>query len=454
MKDYHSSPPLTVYPPACRMGDGAGSCAIVASPVSQPCEGAVIGDDYVRMLLHTIREHDAEKLALAQRIEDCVKPERAETQRLRRELAKKDQEIGKLQQELSETCLMLQEERERANRLLHENTVLHAQAGDDRARIASLLRLRQQAKAAPAAASSEEDANADGRQQRQGRDRKQSSTPVAEQSRFSSPFHRKSNKSSNSFGGGGTMSLRQAVLAPQPAAGEELLKLEADTAVQEALQPPRSSTVVTALGEEVHMLQEQLDAQRATYEQERKKRLLEERERARRHAEDVERYIRTIDDLHALHQKSLADLIHYRHDTRIEQQEMHATIEKLRVSLDEALTIVETDRRRHAADLQLMQRRMGENTDTVMRRLRQELEECRAFSLVEKEQNAALLAAREAEIEKLRGELKRERKRQRRVEERHRLEFEGVNSEVSLMRQAVRAMEKRVYYSQYHSLSA
>ncbi|RNC30064.1 hypothetical protein TcCL_Unassigned07426, partial [Trypanosoma cruzi] len=127
---------------------------------------------------------------------------------------------------------------------------------------------------------------------------------------------------------------------------------------------------------------------------------------------------------------------------------------KLRVSLDEALTIVETDRRRHAADLQLMQRRMGENTDTVMRRLRQELEECRAFSLVEKEQNAALLAAREAEIEKLRGELKRERKRQRRVEERHRLEFEGVNSEVSLMRQAVRAMEKRVYYSQYHSLSA
>ncbi|RNC37049.1 hypothetical protein TcCL_NonESM13802 [Trypanosoma cruzi] len=101
-----------------------------------------------------------------------------------------------------------------------------------------------------------------------------------------------------------------------------------------------------------------------------------------------------------------------------------------------------------------MQRRMGDNTDTVMRRLRQELEECRALSLVEKEQNAALLAAREAEIEKLRGELKRERRRQRRVEERHRLEFEGVNSEVSLMRQAVRAMEKRVYYSQYHSLSA
>ncbi|EAN91389.1 hypothetical protein, conserved, partial [Trypanosoma cruzi] len=121
---------------------------------------------------------------------------------------------------------------------------------------------------------------------------------------------------------------------------------------------------------------------------------------------------------------------------------------------DEALTIVETDRRLHAADLQLMQRRMGDNTDTVMRRLRQELEECRALSLVEKEQNAALLAAREAEIEKLRGELKRERRRQRRVEERHRLEFEGVNSEVSLMRQAVRAMEKRVYYSQYHSLSA
>ncbi|PWU98507.1 hypothetical protein C4B63_12g181 [Trypanosoma cruzi] len=103
----------------------------------------------------------------------------------------------------------------------------------------------------------------------------------------------------------------------------------------------------------------------------------------------------------------------------LNSREMHATIEKLRVSLDEALTIVETDRRRHAADLQLMQRRMGDNTDTVMRRLRQELEECRALSLVEKEQNAALLAAREAEIEKLRGELKRERKRQRRVEERH-----------------------------------
>ncbi|RNF22899.1 uncharacterized protein Tco025E_03036 [Trypanosoma conorhini] len=454
MQGYHRSPPLAAASPPCTTIAAVGSSAVVASPVSQPCEGAVIGDDYVRMLLHTIREHDAEKLALVRRIEDCVKPERAETQRLRRELANRDEEIGKLQQELSAARLMLQEERERANRLLHESTVLHAEAEDARARLASLLRLRQEAKTAVTAAVAEENAKADVRRQAHGGGRKPPSTPATGKSRPSSPLPRRSNKSADGAGEGGTMSLRQAVLLPPPAAGDEGASAVAAAAVEATLQPPLSSALATALSAERRMLQEQLDAQRATYEQERTKRLHEERERTRQHAEEVERYIATIDHLHALHQKSLADLIRNRHDMRIEQQELQGTIEKLRVSLDEALTLVENDRRRHAADLQLMQRRVGDNADTVMRRLRQELGECRAASMAEKEQRAALLAAREAEIEQVRGELKRAKKREKRLEERHRLELEGVTSEVNLMRQAIRAMEKRVYYSQCRSLSA
>ncbi|ESL07131.1 hypothetical protein TRSC58_05186 [Trypanosoma rangeli SC58] len=139
---------------------------------------------------------------------------------------------------------------------------------------------------------------------------------------------------------------------------------------------------------------------------------------------------------------------------RIEQRELRGTMENLRISLDEALTVAENDRRRHAADLQLMQRRVGDNADTILRRLRQELGECRAVTAAEKEQLSALLAAREAEIEQVRGELKRAKQREKRLEERHQLELEGVNSEVNLMRQAIRAMEKRVYYSQCRSLSA
>ncbi|ESL05490.1 hypothetical protein TRSC58_06859 [Trypanosoma rangeli SC58] len=447
-------PPLAAASPPCMTVGVAGSSAIVASPVSQLCEGAVISDDYVRMLLSTIRGHDAEKLALVQRIEDCVKPERAETQRLRRELAKHDQEIVKLQQDLSEARLMLQEERERANRLLHENTVLHAQVEDGQRRLTSLLCVRQEAKGALMGHASEEASKTDGRHQVHGGDRRPSSTPVTGNLRPNLPFHRKSNKLADRTGENGTMSLRQAVLFPSSAAGEEGLSVAAAAAVQAALQSPPSSALVTALSEEVQMLQEQLDAQRATYELERTKRLHEERERTRQHAEDVARYIATIDQLHALHQKSLADLIHSRHDMRIEQRELRGTMENLRISLDEALTVAENDRRRHAADLQLMQRRVGDNADTILRRLRQELGECRAVTAAEKEQLSALLAAREAEIEQVRGELKRAKQREKRLEERHQLELEGVNSEVNLMRQAIRAMEKRVYYSQCRSLSA
>ncbi|RNF07696.1 hypothetical protein TraAM80_03218 [Trypanosoma rangeli] len=454
MQDNYRSPLLAAASPPCMTVGVAGSSVIVASPVSQPCEGAVIGDDYVRMLLRTIRGHDAEKLALVQRIEDCVKPERAETQRLRRELAKHDQEIVKLQQDLSEARLMLQEERERANRLLHENTVLHAQVEDERMRLTSLICLHQEAKGAFTAGASEDAAKADGRRRPHGGDVRPSSTPVTGKSRLNLPFHRNSNKSADRTRENGTMSLRQAVLHPSSAAGEDGLNVAAAAAVQAALQPPPSSTLVTALSEEVQMLQEQLDAQRATYELERTKRLREERERTRQHAEDVARYIATIDHLHALHQKSLADLIHSRHDMRVEQQELRGTIEKLRISLDEALAVAENDRRRYAADLQLMQRRVGDNADTILRRLRHELGECRAVTTAEKEQLAALLTAREAEIEQVRGDLKRAKQREKRLEERHRLDLDGVNSEVNLMRQAIRAMEKRVYYSQCRSLSA
>nr|CCC53209.1 conserved hypothetical protein [Trypanosoma vivax Y486] len=201
------------------------------------------------------------------------------------------------------------------------------------------------------------------------------------------------------------------------------------------------------------MLKEQLDAQRTMYESERANRLSQEREREREHEEMVASQLATIEQLQSLHQASLSDLIRGRHEMQIEQRELRVTIEHLRASLRDAHTALEEERRRHALDLQQRTKCAVESCAAVSEKLRQELRERRASAAVERERHHALLKKYEEELTRLRQERTQEKRRFLRQEERHRLEQEGVNSEVNLMRQALRAMEKRVYFSQASYLS-
>ncbi|ORC88538.1 uncharacterized protein TM35_000161760 [Trypanosoma theileri] len=468
VRDHHKQPHLTTSSP--RGGTGKNSCAdiVMASPVSKPCEGAVIGEDYVRMLMQTIRNHDGEKLALLQRIDECIKPEYEESQRLRGEVNEKEKKLGELERELSENRLMLQEERERADRLLYENTVLHAQAEEDRKRIASFLQLHRPSNEGFAAVTGVSPSTATATTGRSrslhGNEKKQPLyTSLGKNNASIHPQKGKGGSGNSNIGGGGggggvdggTMSLRQAVRNQHSTGEKDASFIETNAALQEmALPTSPSLNLVSALKEEVHMLQEQLDAQRSMYEHERAKRVDEERERTRCHEDIVSQHLSTISRLQKLHQTTLADLIRYRHDSQIEQRELRGTVEGLRASVAEANAALQTERRRHASDLQRAMGRRGDDSVLLLQRLRHELDGRRAAAAAVAERHASVLAAREAEVRRLRAALRRSRRRQQRAEERHRLELHGVSSEVSLMRQALRAMEKRVYYSHGRCLDA
>ncbi|EAN79618.1 hypothetical protein, conserved [Trypanosoma brucei brucei TREU927] len=402
-------------PTAVRQDSGSSGGPVTAATSQTLTEAVAITEDYVRMLRHTIKQHDAEKLALIERIDSCLKPEQAEAQRLRCEAAQRVEELGKVQRELSETRSMLQEERERANRLMYENVALHAQAGDDRATIAALMK---QTAAARSGA-------------------QKLPNPTAS----TSPTRRTTSKRRS---GQQTISLRQACATQQhDTTGDE--DPYTSNSANELSSP--SSALVAALREEVEMLKSLLDAQRAMHETERASRLQEERELERRRTEMTGTHLASIERLHGLHQASLADLIQTRHDMRIENRELRGTVERLQVALSDALATLKEERQKHTVDLQRQRQIADENAKVVTERLRRQLQERRALLITERERYGALLVQRGAELTRLREERTKDKKRLRELEKWRRLEVEGVNSEVNLMRQELRAMQRRMWFS-------
>ncbi|CCD13662.1 unnamed protein product [Trypanosoma congolense IL3000] len=398
-------------------------CAVVSqsvagtAPTSSPhVEMTAIGDDYVKLLLNTIKQQDVEKLSLLDRIESCLKPEQEEAQRLRHEVVLKNEELGKLKRELSEVRLMLQEERERTTRLMYESVVLHAQAEDNRVTISKLMKQNNNAT--------------------KSKDSKSPDSPV-----FTTGGHHSTSK----LIGQQKISLRQAVATRQGASAGDGAASQFDSPEADAFPP--SGSLLTALRDEVELLKSLLDTQRTMYENEWASRLHEERELERLRSEATASHLATIERLHKLHQTSLADLIRTRHEMRIEQRQLRGSVDRLQAALNDTVTTLNEERRQHSASLKEQRRLANESATVVTERLRKELQERRALSAAQEKQHTALLAQREAELKELRAERARDKRRLRQLEERYRLEREGVHNEVNLMRQELRAMEKRVYLS-------
>lgn len=194
------------------------------------------------------------------------------------------------------------------------------------------------------------------------------------------------------------------------------------------------------------MLRQQLEEQRGTYEQERGARTREDDEHHRRAQEQLAHYATTVQQLESLHEESLRELVQYRHSTEKQLRDVRGQVEWLRVALQNALELAEKDRRQQHNEVYATEQRMSKQYYPKVQSLHSELAEYRRSAAAQAKDHAAALAKKDAQIAELQLKVKAETTQRRRVEERHRLEMDGVHSELDLMRQSLRLMERRVYY--------
>ncbi|CAM41950.1 conserved hypothetical protein [Leishmania braziliensis MHOM/BR/75/M2904] len=466
---------------------------------SQAEVSAVASAAYVQALMDLIDQHAVTVQQVTGNIDALRGQREARYIEFKQEVQQREVELQRLRNERSDLTLQVQEERERSTRLLHENTVLHAHQAEQREQLEKLVELCRargrrlsalhkqnsrvtgstphqrrpmETNAGALAGASREDAitadvgdeESDPELNRIGISAKGTRAPASSAACSTSPALTSPPASMSIHKAVGATASFQWSSSSSPAA---LSGLAEDTEVAALLNVPykvqvpgtpfgpsshtitanaAATTHLLALNEEVNMLREQLEEQRATYEQERGARTTENDELHRQYLEKEAKYRTTIDQLELLHEESLRDLVQYRHSTEKRLRDVRGQVDWLRAALQEALRLAEKERRRQHNEVYTTEQRMSLQYYPKVQSLHAELEECRRGALAQAQYSAKVIAEKDALVKELRQKLKAEAGQRKRMEERYRLEMKGVHSELDLMRQSLRQMERRVYY--------
>ncbi|KPI83589.1 hypothetical protein ABL78_7376 [Leptomonas seymouri] len=483
--------------------------ALQHSNPTQAEVSAVASAAYVQALMELISQHSTDVQQINNKIDALQTQRESYHAELVKGALQSEAEIQELRNERSDLTLQVQEEQERSTRLLHEATVLHTQQAELKEQLGKVVELcsargkrlrafyhhlKKSASSAAAATSAGSRSRAGWLAQEDGSaflecgedaecallnqggtsadDVPAASLPLAKHGGASPcdfpaslSIHKAScSQAPKSLSGGRQISVKDigndAELAaicrlpfefdlpdappspPSPSPREAAATANTCTVTASAT----STAQLLALTEEVNMLRQQLEEQRGSYEQERGARTREDNERHRRAQEQIARYAATVQHLEALHEESLRELVHYRHQTEKQLRDVWGQVEWLRSSLRDALELAEKDRRQQHNEVYATEQRISRLYYPKVQSLHSELAEYRRTSAVKTRDYAAAIAQKDEQIEELQQRLKAEASQRRRVEERHRLEMEGVHSELDLMRQSLRQMERRVYY--------
>jgi hypothetical protein len=214
-----------------------------------------------------------------------------------------------------------------------------------------------------------------------------------------------------------------------------------------AVQPPPSSGLVSALSKEIESLKQQLDAQRRAYEHERSVRVCEERDRHHAQEDALKKYSMTIDYLQNLNNESTKDLVTYRHQQLIAERQLHGEIEVLKASLAEANAAVAKERSRQTADMHLAIHNSETRHQDIISKIRDDYEEKKSVFSIEKQRLEHTIHSLTEELNKTKSMLAHEKKAKRRLVEQHKYENVGLQTEINLMKQHLRAVEKKVYFT-------
>lgn len=429
---------------------------------------------YVRGLLEALHRGSIDTAAVLTRLDDLARAREQLHAPDALQLRASQAQVQLLRQEAAHATLRLQEEQERSARLLHENTVLHTQEAEQRQRLTALVALAKHRGRAL--------------QQR----KKSGGGGGAGVSRLD-PFAMDDNRDNDNDdyddqkGGGvmlspmrpsNTLSLRAATNAApsvyktsaaalltgpsnhnhMSSSREVAFTANAidndsgsndDCELLDALRPSNSATAahIVAITAETQSLRRQLDEQRALYERERGVRLQQEREEHRRQQTVADRQGQTIHHLQELHECALRDLVTYRHATDRELATQSGQVDWLKQALVEAIAVAEAAKRRHNVTATAASLKASERLRPMMRSLSVQLHDHRLTAQQQRQRYESAIEDRERSLAELRLAVKNERSLRRRVEERHRFEVQGVRSELDMMRQALRQVEKKVFFS-------
>jgi DNA repair exonuclease SbcCD ATPase subunit len=469
---------------------------------------AVASAAYVQALMELIDQHSTDVQQISDKIDTLQAQRETYHADLTRDARQRDAAIQELRNERSNLTLQVQEAREQSTRLLHETTVLHSQQAELKEQLARLVELchargkrlrafyhhlkhgsgggsRSRANQQP---HNEEGNTAESEEEAEETDANRAAVKNTVRSldalAAATALPCKVGGLSSSAALPASLSIHQAsqsrAARPLTTGGADALMSDLDDDAELAAilhlpykvyvshpAPPGSSphskdtttagalTVTAnttgtaqllALQEEVHMLRQQLEEQRATYEQERGARTREDNAQHRRAQEQLATYAATVEQLEALHEESLRELVLYRHGTEKQLRDLRGQVEWLRVALHNASELAEKDRRQQHNEVYATEQRMAKQYYPKVQSLHSELAEYRRSSAAQARDYAAALAKKDEQIAALQQRLKAEAAQRRRVEERYKLEMDGVHSELDLMRQSLRQMERRVYY--------
>jgi hypothetical protein len=379
--------------------------------------------DYNRYLVASLEKCDSEKELIISKI-DAIARDQDDLKDVRDIVAKQSAEILKLQQDFSESRLMLQEEREKVARLMNENAVLSAQGDDDRTKIASLIRMR--------------------------RNEMMQDDAMVQKYPMRVSIMRPGISGNPKRGDPHSMSLRSVVTDYALTNGTQVhVDVKSSPAEIDAIvnQPPPSSTLVSALSREVESLKQQLDNQRRAYEHERAIRICEERDRHQGQEEVTRRYAATIDHLQALQNETTKELVTYRHHAQIAERALQGELETYRQAAEDARRALAKERSSQTAGIQIAVQNADTRHHDVLSSLRADIEERTSTFRREKDSLMSQVSALEEENSVLLGRVQKERTLKKRLVEQHKLENEGLHTEINLMKQHLRAVEKKIYFS-------
>lgn len=384
--------------------------------------------DYNRYLIASLEKCDSEKEAIISKI-DAIAHDQDGLKGIRETVSKQSTEILKLQQDASETRLMLQEEREKVARLMNENAVLSAQGDDDRSKIASLIRMR--------------------------RNEMMQDDAVSQAQKFPMrvSIMRPGSSMNPKRGEPHSMSLRSVVTEYATSGAQVHVDVKSSPAEIDAIvhQPPPSSTLVSALSREVESLKQQLDSQRRAYEHERAIRVCEERDRHQAQEETLRRYAGTIDHLQALQNDTTREFVTFRHQSQISERVLQGELEKHRQASEDARRALAKERSSQTAGIQMAIQNADTRHHDILSSLRADIEERTSSFRREKDSLMAQLSELEEENRTLRSKVQKERAQKKRLIEQQKLENEGLHTEINLMKQHLRAVEKKIYFTQVRS---
>jgi hypothetical protein len=369
--------------------------------------------DYNRFLEQSLESADAERRAMLQRFDDLSTAQQGLGD-VRLELNDKCREVQELQRLLHEQRLVVQEEREKSARVVSENLVMRSQCDDDRLKIEALLNMRRtELAAAPTAAAA--------------------------------PIMLTVNRKGGADAPSSIESLSLRRVASPHSSGVSTCAAGMDASSM-AVHTPAASTLVAALGKEVMTLKQLIEEQREAYETDRAVRVADDRRREQQHHDTVTRHSSTIDHLQTLLNEATKQLCTYRHDAQIRERHLRGDNEGLVTRTAESERLLAVERARHTSDLRVAVESHTAKSDNVSDQLRLRVREKDKKHALECDQMARTIEGLRATCAATAEVLGKERRERQRLAQKLKFDAAGRQSDVNLMRQQLRIVEKKIFF--------